>query len=130
MRPHAPIYLRRVALATMFAGAAAVAGTAAGDPATAYAEPREWDIGEYDDCMGVRADLNVLGVISNEALADETRMCCERSGGVWGVGFNGEAGCVAPQPRRPNELPQHHLSFRPSRKRHYGCRRLLRRRKP
>jgi hypothetical protein len=46
MTPPVAIYVRRIAVAAVFAGAAAVSSSAVGEPAPACAEPREWDVGE------------------------------------------------------------------------------------
>jgi hypothetical protein len=60
-------YLRRVALATLFAAAATFSGSAFGDPAVACAAPREWDIGAYDACSTRVDDAWIAGAIPEES---------------------------------------------------------------
>ena len=76
-------YLRRLALATMFAAAATFSASAFGDPAVACAEPRELDVGAYDNCTSRVDDAVIDGDISEENQFDAYRQCCEINGGVW-----------------------------------------------
>jgi hypothetical protein len=92
MAPRTSTYLRRLALATLFAGAATLSSSAFGDPAVACAAPREWDIQSYDDCMAyILADYQSGKRTFQEYNAD-AKTCCWTSGGV----ISETQLCVAP----------------------------------
>lgn len=69
--------LRQLLPAALLAATAAFGLSAVGTLATASAAPTEWDIGLYDDCMG----LNPSGDPSEKIAW--ARKCCLDSGGVW-----------------------------------------------
>ena len=90
--------LRHLAAAGLFAAAATVSGSAIGETATACAEPREWDVADYDSCIHaarVRYEQSKQTAADGQRYLDDLRFCCDRSGGVWGQTSLGE-GCVAP----------------------------------
>lgn len=92
MRTRKFTYVRRLALATLFAGAATLSASAFGDPATAHAAPRQWDIGEYDDCMAyILADYQT-GKRTFQEYNEDAKTCCWVTGGV----VSETQGCVAP----------------------------------
>lgn len=83
---------RRFTFATVLAGAATLSGIAVGDSVTASAEPKEWDIGAYDNCLVVAADLYGAHKISVNDYDWEVAQCCVTSGGL----YHGDGICVAP----------------------------------
>jgi len=86
-----PAILRRVVPAVFIAVIAALGGSAVGDPATAYAAPREWDIGTYDWCAEGALEEYQGGKSTFQDYHDDMKVCCVSTGGVW----NGDD-CVAP----------------------------------
>jgi hypothetical protein len=93
-------FIRRLALATLFAGAATLSASAFGDPATACAAPREWDIGAYDDCVATVWIEGDISPAQNEEMYDSIRWCCEYSGGVWNAD---SVSCAAPPAEQAQE---------------------------
>lgn len=83
MTPNSSSYWRRLALATLLAGAATFSSSAFGDPAVAYAEPKELDVGAFDECTSRVDDAVNDGVMREENQLDAYRQCCEINGGVW-----------------------------------------------
>ena len=77
--------LRTLARSTLRTTAIA-AGFVCGTVSIALAEPREWDIEEYDRCIQREANLV---------------LCCLESGGEWTY----EQGCVAPAAEEAELLP-------------------------
>lgn len=74
-------FSHRVVPAVLLAAAATLRGSAIGDPATACAAPREWDIGAYDQCV-----KSGLGKGYNDVEWEEhEHQCCLDSGGVWNL---------------------------------------------
>ncbi len=100
MPPRTSTYLRRFALATLFAGAATFSASAFGDPAVACAEPREWDIGHYDDCVAYALADYQTGKSSFQDYNANVMLCCQLSGGDWN-GANGS--CQAPAGEQAQE---------------------------
>ena len=100
MAPHPSTYLRRFALATVFAAVATFSGSAFTDPAAAWAAPREWDIGAYDACSTRVDDAWIAGSISDDSHVDAYRQCCENTGGIWS---NASNQCVAPPAEQAEE---------------------------
>jgi hypothetical protein len=111
MRPTIPTHLRLALPAALLAAAAALGGSAVGDPAIACAAPREWDIGTYDRCIAGVDVAWAEGKIATENLNDAYRECCEKSGGIWSSLGGGAGKCVAPpanaetQPTLPGVAP-------------------------
>ena len=102
MSPHTSTYWRRLALAIPFAAAATFSGSAFGDSATACAEPREWDIGFYDDCMQAANDAWQADEITNAQWFSEKANCCGASGGE----FEPHSGdCMAPPAEEAERQP-------------------------
>jgi hypothetical protein len=64
-----------------------------GDPATACAAPREWDIGAYDECIEPIDDAVEAGILDWEGAREEQKYCCSITGGVWD---EAQSTCVAP----------------------------------
>jgi hypothetical protein len=95
------IYLRRLAFAIPFGAVAALSGSAFGDPATACAEPREWDVGAFDACTARVDDAVTRGVIRESDWLDAYRECCKKSGGIVTPGNVGE--CAAPPAEQAQE---------------------------
>ena len=97
--------LRHLAAAGLIAAAAMVSGSAIGQPATACAEPREWDIQAYDQCVWKH-----LGEITNDVEELTVKHdCCLQSGGDWNAP---EGKCVAPpanSAQAPANVPTHTL---------------------
>lgn len=92
------IRLSHLAAAGALAVAAAVANAGIGQPSTACAEPQEWDIQSYDDCVWKH-----LGDITNDV--DDLTVkhdCCLQSGGVWKAA---EGKCVAPPANPAQQVP-------------------------
>ncbi len=80
----------RVVLAVIVAATAALVSSAV-DPAAAYAEPRELDVGYYDSCVAIAlADYQTGKSTFNEYHAN-VAFCCKVADGDW----NGED-CLAP----------------------------------
>ena len=91
-----PTRWRLLVPAALLAAAATLGGSAFGDPAVAFAEPQEWDIGNYDACMAHVLDLWLRGEISSAGREELSRGCCTRWGGVLQEGAHGAFKCVAP----------------------------------
>ncbi|WP_156426699.1 hypothetical protein [Mycobacterium sp. IS-3022] len=92
-------HLCRSAAAVLLLATATLGGSALVDPATACAEPREWDIGEYDSCIEKVVDRNIRGVTNDAQMLAEAKHCCMMSGGEWNMSAGGPNGrCVAPAP--------------------------------
>jgi hypothetical protein len=84
----------RVASPIVFA-AAMLAAPVAADPPVAVAEPREWDVGEYDRCMANESEM--VGDIPGYPTGSETiRWCCEKTGGVYDPNTGTLGTCGAP----------------------------------
>ena len=104
-----PRRLRLLLPAALIAATAALGGSAIGDPATACAAPKEWDIDSYDRCFeDAYADF-LDNRISKARYQERVQNCCTDSGGQWkpGAGFpgNNEGGdCFAP-PLNPAQAP-------------------------
>jgi hypothetical protein len=94
------LYLRRLALTTVFAAAATFSASAFGDPAVACAAPTEWDIGAHDACTTRVDDAWVRGDISDANHGDAYRECCEKTGGIWD---NSTDDCIAPPAEQAQE---------------------------
>jgi hypothetical protein len=91
-----PTRWRLLVPAALLAAAATLGGSAFGDPAVAFAAPREWDIGEYDKCIQ-QADHDFFdGKISVAVHDERVRICCSDSGGVWKAGLPLYDACTAP----------------------------------
>jgi hypothetical protein len=88
---HVLAHLRPLGFATLLVSAATVAGSAVWSPAIARAEPRQWDIGEYDICVGYFLAEYQKGTITFQQYNADVRQCCVNSGGNWSGGQ-----CVAP----------------------------------
>lgn len=101
MTLHASAILRRAILAAALAAAATVSSSAVGDPATACAAPREWDIGSYDSCT-TRVDnaIYIEGTIAEGNINDAYRECCVKTGGDWDLA---KGTCVAPPAEQAQE---------------------------
>ena len=97
----------RTASAVVFAVGAILLS---GDPATASAAPREWDIGAYDDCVQAADELFLEGKINAATHLDLYNGCCVNSGGV--LGPPPENLCSAPAANRvpPSDLPTQTLT--------------------
>jgi hypothetical protein len=72
-------HLRLLPPAALIAAAAALGGSAVGEPAKACAAPREWDIGTYDECI---ANGYGKGYDAQE-WENHKALCCLASGGDW-----------------------------------------------
>lgn len=97
----APTRWRHLVSAALLAATAVLGVNAIGDPTTASAEPREWDIGEYDKCVG-KADTDYFNGKISSAIHDErVRICCSDSGGVWKAGLPLDDACTAPPANAP-----------------------------
>lgn len=83
-------YRRRVALATLLAGAATFSAFEA--PAASFAAPREWDIGRYDSCVADALALYQTGSYTFQDYHEDVQTCCLNTGGV----LSETQGCVAP----------------------------------
>ena len=82
MTPSTSINLRRLAIAIPMAAAATFSAGAFGEPATACAAPREWDVSNYDDCMAdLLADYQT-GKRTFQEYNGDAKTCCKTSGGV------------------------------------------------
>jgi hypothetical protein len=83
---------------TFFAAVIALSSIIFGHPAIASAEPGEWDIGAYDDCMAGPP------VEPNESAQTHMAYCCITSGGQ---PVSIETKCVAPAANAPapNQAP-------------------------
>jgi hypothetical protein len=105
---------RRLLPAAVLATVTALGGVAYTSSATAGAEPKEWDIASYDSCMIYARDRFLTGQTDPQTFKDESRFCCERSGGVWVEGkTTGVDDCAAPaagpsssQPSLPGVAPR------------------------
>ena len=69
--------LRRLVPAALFASAVAVGASTLADPAIASAA-RDWDIGEYDECVDWWYDH-----MDDAGTGGFFKDCCIQSGGVW-----------------------------------------------
>ena len=92
-------HLRRLAFATLLAAAATFSGSAIGDPALACAEPREWDIGGYDDCMAYALAQYQTGKMTFQEYNSNVNTCCWLNGGV----VSEDQLCVAPTGEQSQE---------------------------
>jgi hypothetical protein len=96
MTPRTSIYLRRSAFAILFGTAATLSASAFGDPATACAAPREWDIGAYDACVA-RALADYQGGKSTlQDYNENVMVCCVATGGDWNYAAAAGGDCTAP----------------------------------
>ena len=100
MSPRTSTYWRRLALSIPFAAVATFSGSALGDPAVACAEPREWDIGYYDDCVALALADYQGGKSTFQDYHGNVMLCCQLSGGDWD-GANGS--CQAPAAEQAQE---------------------------
>lgn len=91
-----PNQWRRLVCAASIAAAATVGGIAVGDLAIASAEPREWDIANYDQCVANVNAAEDKGEISHASASELRRSCCETWGGVAQGTPEGGFKCVAP----------------------------------
>jgi hypothetical protein len=92
-----PAFLRRFVLASVVAVAATLSASAFGDPAVAFAEPREWDIGAYDACILQVTEDFLNGEITSAERDELSHGCCTLSGGIAQPnGPDGAFKCVAP----------------------------------
>ncbi|MGH3674502.1 MAG: hypothetical protein ACRDU5_01970 [Mycobacterium sp.] len=91
-----PIRLRRLVLASLFAGAATLGGSAFGDNIIACAEAQAWDPAGYEKCAeGYEAQKEDDYVTWYEGV----KSCCRSFGGVWRDQQPGqEARCDPPKP--------------------------------
>ena len=76
--------------ATLVIAAAAVAIASP----VASAEPREWDIGAYDQCVGSFDGNPATSAADFKRWEDHMKMCCDKSGGVYK--YSGNGGCESP----------------------------------
>lgn len=89
--------------------ALAAAAIALASPAVATAEPKEWDIGAYDQCLRSFDGNPNASTAELERWRDHLKMCCEKTGGIYK--YSGPGGCVAPPAeqaewtRDPGRLP-------------------------
>lgn len=101
-------YLRHLAAAGLIAAAATVGVGAVGEPPNACAEPREWDIAGYDDCVALNTANYQAGKITLQQFNALVIDCCVLNGGIWAD----SQGCVAPpaeqsaQPTPPGMAPR------------------------
>ena len=78
-----PTRFRQLLPAAVFAAVFAFGSSALGYPAIATAQPRVWDIGDYDDCLEqARADYQT-GKITLQDLTEADHICCVVTEGVW-----------------------------------------------
>lgn len=110
-----PTHLRVIAPAALLAAAATLGGSAVGDPAIACAEPREWDIGAFDQCIEAADDAWANDpTINHDELAYH---CCKSTGGDWD---EARKSCVAPpadaeaQPTQPGVAPRPGVAEQPA----------------
>jgi hypothetical protein len=75
--PTPSVRLRRLASATLFAAAVALGTSTLADPAIASGA-RDWDIGEYDECVDWWYDH-----MDDAGTGGFFKDCCIQSGGVW-----------------------------------------------
>ncbi|WP_123026158.1 hypothetical protein [Mycolicibacterium stellerae] len=75
--------------------AIAVAAVALASPAVATAEPKEWDIGAYDQC---KASYPYDRQDNIGRWYDHLKYCCIKTGGVWAG-----SKCVAPPKEQAEE---------------------------
>jgi hypothetical protein len=101
MSPLSAIHGRRLALVIPFAAATTITGSTFGDPATACAAPREWDIGAFDACTARVDDAVAGGLIREDDWLDAYRECCQKTGGIVTPGNVGE--CAAPPVEQAQE---------------------------
>jgi hypothetical protein len=107
---------RPIRTATLALVAAAVGFTS---PAVASAEPKEWDIGAYDQCVSSFDGNPAASAADNKRWVDHMKMCCEKTGGVYK--YSGPGGCESPpkdQPEAwtpPSGLPTQTLTSDPVR---------------
>ena len=97
-----PALLCRLVLAASLATCLITGGMLA-DPSTGSAQPKEWDIQVYDDCMDGAREAFVAGDISIDDFDSQGGVCCDVSGGVRdGTGpYDCTAPAVAAGPRSP-----------------------------
>ena len=91
-------YRRRLALATLLAGAASLSANGFGAPAPAGAEPREWDIGRYDSCVADALAFYQTGGYTFQDYHEDVKTCCLNTGGDL-IGDQ----CVAPPAEQAQE---------------------------
>jgi hypothetical protein len=96
--------------ATLVLVAAAVGFTS---PGVASAEPKEWEIGAYDECVRSFNDNPNDSEANHKRWVDHMKMCCDKSGGIYQ--YSGQGGCVASkdQPQewqRSSNLPTETLT--------------------
>lgn len=72
----------RLVPAALLAAAATLGGSAVAAPAIAYAEPQEFDVGAYDQCITWAENLYLKGAIDATTRDGMYRGCCTGSGGV------------------------------------------------
>lgn len=85
-------HARHLAAAGLIAAATTVTGGAVGEPPNACAEPREWDVANYDDCVVLNGQKYQSGQITLEQYNRAVIDCCVLNGGIW----TDSQGCVAP----------------------------------
>ena len=73
--------------------AIAAAAVAISLPMAASAEPRVWDIENYDECMATILAQYQAGKITFQQFNDYAQTCCNVTGGVWSAS---QETCVAP----------------------------------
>lgn len=99
MTPRTTTYLRRSAFAILFGAAATLSASAFGDPATARAVPREWDIEGYDECMAYALAQYQTGDHTFQEYNQNVNTCCIINGGV----VSETQVCVAPSGEQAQE---------------------------
>lgn len=67
----------------------------------ASAEPREWDIGVYDQCVGSFDGNPATSAADYKRWVDHMKMCCDKSGGIYK--YSGSGGCESPPKDQPQE---------------------------
>jgi hypothetical protein len=80
--------------------------TIATDPAVSSA--REWDIGQYDNCISNLDRSYAAGDITDGQYVDLNQQCCRLSGGDWtphGTNNNGTGTCGAPPAVAASDVP-------------------------
>jgi hypothetical protein len=87
-------FLGRLVPAALIA-AAALGGSAVGDPTIAGAEAREWDVGAWDACMR-DVDRRVMAgdIVDDAEMSFAVQQCCFSSGGVWDPDLEGNCGAL------------------------------------
>jgi hypothetical protein len=85
----------RIAALAIAAAAGAIASP------VASAEPKEWDIGVYDQCVGSFDGNPATSAADFKRWEDHMKMCCDKSGGVYK--YSGNGGCESPPKDQPQE---------------------------